>query len=101
MSAPYRTAHSTRRVWGCGLFYASALLLLVFLNVKFIALLNTNNIPCGVTELFLCDSQFATVFIQFNIDYYGTVRFSAMKKLALNKQKTQHTALRGGPAVDL
>jgi hypothetical protein len=61
---------------------------IIVLNVEFIALIDTNNIPCGVTELFLYDSQFATVFIQFNIGYYGTVRFSAVKKLALNKQKT-------------
>jgi hypothetical protein len=66
-----------------------------FINVEFVALISKNNIPCGVTELFLCDSQlflcdsqFTTVFIQFNIGYYGTVRFSAVKKLALNKQKS-------------
>jgi hypothetical protein len=69
-----------------------------FLNVEFIGLINTKNIPCGVTELFLYDSQFATVFIQYNVDYYGTVRFSAVKKLALNIQKTLRSE---GGGVDL
>jgi hypothetical protein len=59
----------------------------LFFNVEFIALINTNNIPCGVTELFLCDSQFATVFIQFNINYLDTMRFSAVKKWhSINKK---------------
>jgi hypothetical protein len=70
------------------MLYYSLLFKNIFLNVEFIALINTNNIPCVVTELILYDSHFTTVFIQFNIGHYGIVRFSAVKKLALNKQKT-------------